>query len=66
MQVAAVSILAGNAYDYGLAVRPVVSLKSDITVEDLEFSSSGTVNEWTTEADTSGMGGLISEGQVVE
>ena len=39
----------GYSIVYGYGVRPVVYLKSDITVEELTISESGTEEEWTTE-----------------
>ena len=38
----------GISYAVWMAVRPVVSLQSGVTVEDLSVSSSGSEEPWTT------------------
>ena len=55
----------GGSVEDRFGVRPVVYLKSDITVEELTISESGTEEEWTTETgfvNDAGLGyGQISE-----
>lgn len=40
----------GNANANGFAVRPVVYLKSEVTINDLKIEKSGEEETWTTSA----------------
>ena len=47
-----------------LAVRPVVYLRSDVTVKDLTITESGTEQEWTTSLPDSYPGENLEYGQI--
>lgn len=55
----------GDYCEYWLAVRPVISLKSDITVEDIKVIN-GAEEEWTTSLPDSYTGKDLTKGQVLE
>jgi Tfp pilus assembly protein PilE len=55
----------GNYVEYWMAVRPVISLKSDITVENIKVIN-GTEEEWTTGLPDSYTGKDLTKGQVLE
>lgn len=54
-----------SSYEVWLAVRPVISLKSDITVEDIKVIN-GAEEEWTTSLPDSYTGKDLTKGQVLE
>lgn len=54
----------GNSLAKWLAVRPVVYLQSSVTVEDLDISSSGSEEEWTTSIPESYSGVHLEYGQI--
>ena len=54
----------GDFYDFALGVRPVVSLKSNITVDDVK-PTTGEETEWTTSAGYID-DGMVTKGQVIE
>ena len=55
----------GGSREYRYGVRPVVYLKSDITVEELTIRESGTEEEWTTETGF-GNNAQLGYGQISE
>lgn len=55
----------GFFFEYWMAVRPVISLKSDITVEDIKVIT-GSEEEWTTTLPDSYSGQRLTKGQVLE
>lgn len=48
-----------------LAVRPVVYLKSTVTIEDLTFTSTGSEADWTTQIPSSYTGEPLDKGQIM-
>lgn len=54
----------GYSYDDWLALRPVVYLRSDVTVKDLTITESGTEETWTTSVPNSYPGENLEYGQI--
>ena len=54
----------GNSNEAWLAVRPVVYLRSDVTVKDLTITESGTEETWTTSVPNSYSGENLEYGQI--
>ena len=54
----------GGSGEAWLAVRPVVYLRSDVTVKDLTITESGTEQEWTTSLPDSYPGENLEYGQI--
>lgn len=54
----------GCSYEEWLAVRPVVYLRSDVTVKDLTITESGTEETWTTSVPNSYSGENLEYGQI--
>ena len=54
----------GNSNEKWLAVRPVVYLRSDVTVKDLTITESGTEETWTTSVPNSYPGENLEYGQI--
>lgn len=48
-----------------LAVRPIVTLKSDTTVKDLTITESGTEETWTTSIPNNHVGELADYGEII-
>lgn len=55
----------GYFFEFWMAVRPVISLKSDITVEDVKVIT-GSEEEWTTTLPNSYSAQSLTKGQVLE
>lgn len=54
----------GSSLERWLAVRPVVYLRSDVTVKDLTITESGTEETWTTSVPNSYSGENLEYGQI--
>lgn len=54
----------GISRELWLAVRPVVYLRSDVTVKDLTITESGTEETWTTSVPNSYSGENLEYGQI--
>ena len=54
----------GDSVEGWLAVRPVVYLRSDVTVKDLTITESGTEETWTTSVPNSYPGENLEYGQI--
>lgn len=54
----------GGSHELWLAVRPVVYLRSDVTVKDLTITESGTEETWTTSVPNSYSGENLEYGQI--
>ena len=54
----------GGSVASWLAVRPVVYLRSDVTVKDLTITESGTEQDWTTSLPDSYSGEDLEYGQI--
>ncbi len=56
----------GISFARWMAVRPVVSLKSDVTIDDLSVSNEGSEANWTTSLPDSYTGESLTYGQIQE